>query len=63
MATEWRTGNKDMAAIEARAMNTLTQRGWKPDYMVVRRQADYCWLRLAMSHWLCWVQQNWETRA
>ena len=40
MATEWRTGNKDMAAIEARAMNTLTQRGWKPDYMVVRRQAD-----------------------
>ncbi len=40
MATEWRTGNKDMAAIEARAMNTLTERGWKPDYMVVRRQAD-----------------------
>ena len=40
MATEWRTGNKDMAAIEARAMHTLIQRGWKPDYMVVRRQAD-----------------------
>ena len=40
MATEWRTGNKDMAAIEARAMLTLIQRGWKPDYMVVRRQAD-----------------------
>ncbi len=40
MAAEWRTGNKDIAAIEALAMHTLTQRGWKPDYMAVRRRAD-----------------------
>ncbi|MFM2274188.1 MAG: pantoate--beta-alanine ligase PanC [Pseudomonadota bacterium] len=40
MAAEWRTGNKDMTAIEARVMHTLTQRGWKPDYMTVRRRAD-----------------------
>jgi pantoate--beta-alanine ligase len=33
-------GQLDVAAIEAHAMHTLTARGWKPDYMTVRRQHD-----------------------
>jgi pantoate--beta-alanine ligase len=33
-------GERDLAAIEARAMQTLTQRGWQPDYLVLRRRAD-----------------------
>lgn len=33
-------GQLDVAAIEAQAMQTLTARGWQPDYMTVRRQHD-----------------------
>jgi pantoate--beta-alanine ligase len=33
-------GGKDLAAIEAAAMDGLAQRGWKPDYMTVRRRTD-----------------------
>lgn len=33
-------GSRDLAAIEAEAMETLAQRGWQPDYMVVRRRSD-----------------------
>jgi pantoate--beta-alanine ligase len=33
-------GERDWAGLEARAMDTLTARGWKPDYVVVRRQRD-----------------------
>jgi len=33
-------GQRDFAALESRAMNTLAVRGWKPDYIAVRRQAD-----------------------
>ena len=33
-------GERDIAALEKRAMNTLSVRGWKPDYVVVRRQVD-----------------------
>jgi pantoate--beta-alanine ligase len=33
-------GERDLAAVEARAMQTLTQRGWQPDYLVLRRRAD-----------------------
>jgi pantoate--beta-alanine ligase len=33
-------GQRDIAALEKRATNTLAVRGWKPDYVVVRRQAD-----------------------
>jgi pantoate--beta-alanine ligase len=40
MAESVKAGATDIAAIEARAMQTLTQRGWTPDYMVVRRRTD-----------------------
>ncbi|MEY4882493.1 MAG: pantoate--beta-alanine ligase PanC [Pseudomonadota bacterium] len=40
MAAELLAGGTDFAAIEIRAMETLARRGWKPDYMVVRRRAD-----------------------
>ena len=40
MAEALRTGTADIAAIEAQAMETLGQRGWQPDYMVVRRRTD-----------------------
>lgn len=34
------SGERDVAAIEARAMATMAGRGWKPDYMTLRRRAD-----------------------
>ncbi len=40
MAAALKTGGQDIAAIEAQAMTTLTQRGWKPDYLVTRRRSD-----------------------
>ena len=40
MAAQVRTGDKDIAAIEAEAMDSLKSRGWKPVYMTVRRRAD-----------------------
>ena len=40
MADAVRSGERDLAAIEARAMRVLEARGWKPDYMVLRRRAD-----------------------
>ncbi|WP_257624943.1 4-phosphopantoate--beta-alanine ligase [Variovorax boronicumulans] len=40
MAAAVREGERDLAAIEARAMQTLTARGWQPDYLVLRRRAD-----------------------
>jgi len=40
MAIAVQEGRRDVAAIEAEAMNALAQRGWKPDYMTVRRRAD-----------------------
>jgi len=33
-------GRTDVAALEGAAMDALRARGWQPDYMVVRRQAD-----------------------
>ena len=33
-------GERDFAKIEAQAMQALTNRGWKPDYMTVRRRHD-----------------------
>jgi len=35
-----RAGERDVAAIEARAMATMAARHWKPDYMTLRRRAD-----------------------
>ena len=40
MAEAVQAGERDLAAIEARAMQTLTERGWQPDYLVLRRRAD-----------------------
>jgi pantoate--beta-alanine ligase len=40
MAAAIQGGDKDFAAIEAAAMQNLEQRGWKPDYMTVRRRSD-----------------------
>jgi pantoate--beta-alanine ligase len=40
MADALRSGERDFAAIEARAMRTLEARGWKPDYMLLRHRAD-----------------------
>ena len=34
------SGDRDLTAIEARATQALTQRGWRPDYLVVRRRSD-----------------------
>ncbi|MDF1484665.1 pantoate--beta-alanine ligase [Ramlibacter sp. H39-3-26] len=40
MAAAVRSGERNLAAIETRAMEALTARGWKPDYMALRRAAD-----------------------
>jgi pantoate--beta-alanine ligase len=34
------SGDKDIAAIESRAMKSLSDRGWQPDYLCVRRRHD-----------------------
>ncbi|MDM0113772.1 pantoate--beta-alanine ligase [Variovorax sp. J22R133] len=40
MAEAVRSGERDFAAIEARGMSALQERGWQPDYLVLRRRAD-----------------------
>ena len=40
MAQAWQRGDRDTAAIEARARQSLVQRGWQPDYLALRRRAD-----------------------
>lgn len=40
MITHAQSGERDWAALETQAMATLQARGWAPDYMTVRRQAD-----------------------
>jgi pantoate--beta-alanine ligase len=35
-----RGGQRDFAALEQRAMRTLAEHGWAPDYVAIRRQAD-----------------------
>jgi pantoate--beta-alanine ligase len=35
-----KAGRTDYAALEAAAMQALAARGWKPDYLTIRRQAD-----------------------
>jgi pantoate--beta-alanine ligase len=37
---EMLTGKRDFRRIELQAMATLTAKGWRPDYVSVRRQAD-----------------------
>jgi pantoate--beta-alanine ligase len=40
MAAAVQGGRRDCQAIEDEAMAALAQRGWKPDYLTVRRRAD-----------------------
>jgi pantoate--beta-alanine ligase len=40
MAAALHAGASDIAALEAHAMQTLSARGWQPDYMVARRRSD-----------------------
>jgi pantoate--beta-alanine ligase len=40
MADALRSGERELAAIEARAMQSLKARGWQPDYLVLRRRTD-----------------------
>ena len=40
LAQAVRAGNTDFDALEAQAMETLRAKGWQPDYVAVRRQAD-----------------------
>jgi pantoate--beta-alanine ligase len=40
MAEAVRAGEDDFDRLEARAMQSLSARGWQPDYMVLRRRAD-----------------------
>lgn len=40
MAEALSQGETDIAALEARAMKTLADRGWQPDYLVARRRHD-----------------------
>lgn len=35
-----RSGERDVKAVEARAMAALSERGWKPDYISVRKRID-----------------------
>jgi pantoate--beta-alanine ligase len=34
------TGERDLDALEAKSMEALRGRGWTPDYLTIRRQAD-----------------------
>lgn len=40
MADAVRAGERNVAAIEANAMQALAQRGWQPDYLTLRRRDD-----------------------
>jgi pantoate--beta-alanine ligase len=40
LITQAKAGRQDFAALEAEAMQALAKRGWKPDYLTLRRQAD-----------------------
>jgi len=35
-----RQGGPDLSQLEAQAMQALAARGWKPDYLTVRRRSD-----------------------
>ena len=40
LAAAYRENANNLAALEQQAMEKLAQRGWKPDYLTVRRRAD-----------------------
>jgi len=37
---EWLKGQRDRESLESMAMNMLSNRGWKPDYLTIRRASD-----------------------
>jgi len=40
LIARWQAGVRDLAAMEAEAMQSLRDAGWAPDYLVLRRQHD-----------------------
>jgi pantoate--beta-alanine ligase len=40
LVAQVKAGHTNYAALEAQAMQQLTARGWQPDYLTIRRQAD-----------------------
>ena len=40
IAAEMRSGRRDLPALEAAAMQSLSARGWQPDYVAIRRRVD-----------------------
>jgi pantoate--beta-alanine ligase len=40
LVAQVKAGRTDYAALEAQAMQQLAVRGWQPDYLTIRRQAD-----------------------
>ncbi len=40
IAEALRSGRRDLAALEDAAMQSLTARGWSPDYVAIRRRSD-----------------------
>ncbi|RZL31938.1 MAG: pantoate--beta-alanine ligase, partial [Rubrivivax sp.] len=40
LIARWRSGERDCAALEAEAMQSLRDAGWAPDYVTLRRQHD-----------------------
>ena len=40
IAAALRDGQRDLARLEDQALRSLSARGWKPDYVAIRRQAD-----------------------
>ena len=40
LVAQVKAGHTDYAALEAHAMGLLASRGWQPDYLTIRRQAD-----------------------
>jgi len=40
LIARWQSGERDLAAMEADAAQTLREAGWQPDYVVLRRQHD-----------------------
>ena len=40
LAQNYRADANNLAALEAKAMQSLADRGWQPDYLTVRRRAD-----------------------
>ena len=40
LIARWQAGERDLAAMEADALQSLRDAGWVPDYLTLRRQRD-----------------------